>query len=100
MVQHELSVEKRLRALEELATDEAIAARKRDASVFSDEQRRQQDESIGRALVAFLASDTLTKVIDLRIEFRTYQQATRFVIWLVCSFAAGAAAAYFKLKGG
>jgi len=102
MVRHEPSLEERLRALEQLASDEIAAERKRSTSVFSDEQRRQMDEILGRALVAFLASDPLTKVLDLRIEYRTYQQGTRFAVWMVLtviSSATAALVAYFKLKG-
>ena len=99
MGSHELSVAERVRILEQLAADEEVAERKRHASVFSDEQRRQQDEAIGRALVAFLASDAFTKVVDLRFEYNAGKQAIRFLLYLGGAFAAGIATAWLKLKG-
>ena|ERR1044072_912829 len=96
---HELSVAERLRILEELATDEAIAARKRSAAAFSDEQRRQMDENLGRALVAFVASDAFDKAVNLVFRRTATEQAVRFIGWLIGAFILGAVSAYFKLKG-
>ena len=100
MGSHELSVAERVRILEELASSEALAERKRNAAAFSDEQRRQMEESIGKALVALVASDAFTAAVDLRLEYNAGKQAVRFLLYLAGAFAAGLATAWFKLKGG
>jgi hypothetical protein len=95
--------QKRLRAVEEFLADEALATRERGRSAFSDEQSRRIDESIGRTLVAFIASDAFVKAVDLRLEYNAGKQALRFLLYLAGAASLGAIGAleiYFKLKGG
>src|ERR1043166_127347 len=100
MEQHETLLEKRLRILEEFNADALLAARKRDASAFSDEQRKQMDETIGRAVVALIASDAFTAAVDLRLEYNAGRQAIRFLLYMVGLFIAGFATAWFHFRGG
>lgn len=88
-----------VREIRQYISNEILAERKRSSSVFSDEQRRQLDESIGRALVAFIASDAFTKAIDLRLEYNAGKQAVRFLLYLVGAFLLGAITAWFKMRG-
>lgn len=95
-------LEDKIERLEYLLGDEAIAERKRNSAAFSDEQSRRLDEIVAKSLVAFLGSDAFASRVDKQLEYNAGRQALRFILWVVCSFMAGATAvavAWFKSRG-
>lgn len=85
--------------IKEYIANELVATDRRSVAVFSDAQTARIEAYMATALAVFLGSDTFAKAQDLRLELNAGRQALRFVLWLVCSFVAGASAvavAWFK----
>jgi len=86
--------------IKEYIANDLVATDRRNTAVFSDAQTARMEACIATALAVFVGSDTFTKAQDLRLELNAGRQAIRFILWLVCSFVAGASSVavyYFKL---
>lgn len=86
--------------IKEYIANDLVATDRRNTAVFSDAQTARMEACIATALAVLLGSDAFAKAQDLRLELNAGRQAIRFVLWLVCSFVAGATSVafyYFKL---
>lgn len=86
--------------LKEYIANELVATDRRNAAVFSDAQMARIEACIATGNALLLGSDAFAKAQDLRLELNAGRQALRFILWLVCSFVAGASSVavyYFKL---
>jgi len=87
--------------IKEYIANDLVATDRRAVAVFSDAQTTRIEACIATALAVFLGSDAFSKAQDLYLERIAGRQAIRFVLWLVCSFVAGASSVafyYFKLS--